>query len=207
MDQMLELFDTGGFMMYPLAIAAFIAFVLIVERLYALQQAKILKPELVSCIENMNSKNDLVTADQLSKTNPGPFSNIIQLVFKNKHLHTTEMSQAIEDQGQFEIKYLEKGVGMLETIASVAPLMGLLGTVFGIIKVFDKIEEVGLKDPAVFSGGISEALITTAFGLGIGIVVLIAFNLLSKRIENMISQIQHYASDLMLKLKQFETDK
>jgi biopolymer transport protein ExbB len=205
MDQMLEIFTAGGFMMYPLAIAGFIALVLILERLYALQNSKILRPELVACIENMNSKNDLNTADQLSKTHIGPFSSIIQLVFKNRHLPSSEMSQAIEDQGQFEVRYLEKGVSMLETIASIAPLMGLLGTVFGIIKVFDKIEDVGLKDPAVFSGGISEALITTAFGLGIGIIVLIAYNIISKRIENMISQIQHYASDLMLKLKQFES--
>ncbi len=186
MDKLLDLFFAGGFMMYPLAIAGFVALVLLLERLFALQQKKVLLPELVNIIENMTDKDDLKTADRLSKTHPGAFANIIQLVFRNRHLSVSEMTQAIEDQGQFEIKSLDRGVGMLETVASIAPLMGLLGTVFGIIKVFDKIKEVGLKDPGVFSGGISEALITTAFGLGIGITVLVAYNLLTKKIDNMI---------------------
>lgn len=204
MEELQELFFAGGFMMYPLVAAAFIALVLIVERLLALKRSKILEPELLNMIQNMNQKDDLKHVDQLSKSKPGPFANIIQLVFQNRNLESTEMSQAIEDQGQFEIKYLEKGIGILETIAGTAPLMGLLGTVFGIIKVFNKIEEVGLKDPAVFSGGISEALITTAVGLVIGIVVLISYNLISKKIENLIAQIQHNASELILKLKRFE---
>lgn len=207
MENVIELFNAGGYMMYPLLLFAFIALVLIIERIFALRMNRILVPSLVQIITKMTKEEDLTHAEQLSKSNPGPFSNIIEIVFENKHLSQAELHQAVEDQGQFEVRYLEKGLGIIETIAGTAPLMGLLGTVLGIIKVFDQIKVVGLDDPGVFSGGISEALITTAFGLVIGIIVLISYNLLAKKAENLVAEIQNYAVQIILKIKRIDSKK
>lgn len=205
LDELILLFESGGFMMYPLVISAFIALVLIVERMLALREKKILIPELHRFIISMNKEEDFVHAEQLSKTYPGPFANIMLVGLENRRLESAEITQFLEAQGQYEVRYLEKGLSILETIAGSAPLMGLLGTVFGIIKVFDKIKEIGLNDPGAFSGGISEALVTTAVGLVIGITVLIFHNLLSKRAENIIAEIERIATHLVQRVKQIET--
>lgn len=201
METLNQWFQDGGYMMYPLTLAAFVALIVIVERLFAIRRDQILRPELRIAIDDMESADDAQKCAELSRKTPGPFAQIINLVFENQTLSTSEIAQAIEDQGQYEIRVLERGVGLLETIAGIAPLMGLLGTVLGIITVFDQIQDVGLTDPGAFSGGISEALITTVYGLSIGIIVLISYNLINRRVENYVSQIQHTASQLMYKLK------
>jgi biopolymer transport protein ExbB len=204
MENIEWLFKVGGPVMYPLTFAAFFALIIIIERIFALRTKLILIPELVRFLKNIESEADLEKAEALSKTHSGAFANILLVGLKNRKLPLAEIHQFVEDQGQYEVRYLEKGLGMLETIAGVAPLLGLLGTVLGIIEVFQKINEVGLNDPAVFSGGISEALITTAVGLIIGIIVLIAFNMLSKRAENMVAEIEHNVNHLIQKMKQVE---
>ncbi|MCB0278161.1 MAG: MotA/TolQ/ExbB proton channel family protein [Calditrichaeota bacterium] len=204
MDEIIVMFESGGPMMYPLVISAFVALVLIVERVLALREKKILIPELQRFIISMKKESDFEHAEQLSKTYPGPFANIMLVGLENRHLDIAEINQFLEAQGQYEVRYLEKGLNILETIAGIAPLMGLLGTVFGIIRVFDKIKEVGLSDPGAFSGGISEALVTTAVGLVIGITVLIFHNLLSQKAENLIAEIERIATHLIQRIKQIE---
>jgi biopolymer transport protein ExbB len=205
-DKVVAIFNSGGFMMYPLLISAIIALIIIFERIFALREDKILIPDLLQFIKKMNRKEDLIHAEQLSKSHSGPFGNIMLVGLENRKLSTTEVRQFLEDQGQYEVRYLEKGLNILETIAGIAPLMGLLGTVFGIIKVFNKIEEIGLSDPAAFSGGISEALVTTAVGLVIGIAVLISYNFLTKKAENLVAEIENIATNLIQKIKQLEID-
>lgn len=204
METLTWLFEAGGIMMYPLFISALIAVVIITERVGAIKEKKILKPELVRFIHNLKDENDLSHAEQLSKTHSGPFANILLVGLENRKLPVSEIRQFVEDQGQYEVRFLEKGMGLLETIAGIAPLMGLLGTVIGIIKVFSKIEEIGLNDPGAFSGGISEALITTAVGLVIGIIVLVAYNLLTKKAENLVAEIEQNVNKLIQKMKQIE---
>ena len=205
-DEVVAIFNSGGFMMYPLLISAIIALIIIFERVFALRKDKILIPDLLQFIRKMNRKEDLIHAEQLSKSNSGPFGNIMLVGLENRKLPTAEVRQFLEDQGQYEVRYLEKGLNILETIAGIAPLMGLLGTVFGIIKVFNKIEEIGLSDPAAFSGGISEALVTTAVGLVIGIAVLVSYNFLTKKAENLVAEIENIATNLVQKIKQLEIE-
>jgi biopolymer transport protein ExbB len=207
METVTTLFESGGIMMYPLFFSALVALVIIFERISAIKEDKILKPELVRFIHNLKDENDLSHAEQLSKTHSGPFANILLVGLENRKQPVSDIHQFVEDQGQYEVRFLEKGMGLLETIAGIAPLMGLLGTVIGIIKVFSKIEEVGLKDPGVFSGGISEALITTAVGLVIGIVVLVSYNLLTKKAENLVAEIQQNVNRLIQRMKQIELSK
>jgi len=111
------------------------------------------------------------------------------------------MRDALIDAGRQRTPLLERRLVWLRTIAEAAPLLGLLGTVLGMIKMFGSISLAGLGDPNALSGGISEAMLTTAVGLGIGIPTLVAYNLLSARAEALISEIEAHASLLVGRLR------
>ena len=107
----------------------------------------------------------------------------------------------ISDQGRQEVGSLEKGLVVMETIASIAPLLGLLGTVIGMIKVFNVIQQQGLGQTQALSGGISEALITTVVGLSIGIPSVVGYTFFTDKAENLILDIEKYTSKLLRKRK------
>ena len=144
--------------------------------------------------------------EQLGKLKLGPFANIMFIDLENRKLLRSEVRQFLENRGQYEVRYLEKGLNLLETIAGVALFIGLLGTIFGIIKVFDKIKEVSLNNLAVFSGDILEALITRVFGPVIKITTLITYNFLSKKAENLITEIENIAIHLIQRINQIELE-
>lgn len=197
---MLELFERGGFMMYFLLIASLIAVAFIIERAVSLRKRKILIPEIISVVSNFNSLRDIDLATTICEKYDGPFPNIIKIGLNSYHLRKGEIRELLEDQGRQEIRKLERGLVVLETIASIAPLMGLLGTVLGMIQVFAVIKEQGIGQTAALSGGISEALLTTVTGLFIGIPALIAYNYFTSRAENLILDIEKYANLLVQKI-------
>ena len=197
---MLELFVRGGIMMYPLAIASLITVSIIFERLIMLRKKKIVIPEILNIVDQFKSENDINLAKNICQKYKGPLPNLIQLGLENNDLERGEIKEQIEDQGRQEVRKLEKGLGILETIAAIAPLMGLLGTVLGMIKVFAVIKEQGIGQASALSGGISEALITTVTGLFIGIPALIFFNYFSYKAENFVLDIEKYTDRLLQKL-------
>jgi biopolymer transport protein ExbB len=123
----------------------------------------------------------------------------------NSILDKNEIKELIEDQGRQEIRKLQKGLGVLETVAVLAPLMGFLGTVLGMIKVFDVIQKQGVGQAAALSGGISEALLTTVTGLFIGIPALIFYNYFSHKAENFVLDIEKHSGDLIKKLHRIKS--
>jgi len=141
-----------------------------------LRKRKIIVPEIINVVEQFSSFKDMELARNICSKYKGSLSNLIKLGLDNTDLNRNEIKELIEDEGRQEIRHLEKGLTILETIAVISPLMGLLGTVLGMIKVFGVIKEQGIGQAAALSGGISEALITTVTGLFIGIPVLIFFN-------------------------------
>lgn len=201
---MLELFERGGFMMYPLLLASLIAVAFIIERALSLRKRKILIPEIISVVNNFSTLRDIDLATTICEKYDGPLPNIIRIGLNNYHLGRTEMRELLEDQGRQEIRKLEKGLVVLETIAAIAPLMGLLGTVLGMIQVFAVIKEQGIGQTAALSGGISEALLTTVTGLFIGIPALIAYNYFTSRAENLVLDIEKYANLLVQKILQIQ---
>ena len=112
-----------------------------------------------------------------------------------------EVKEAIVDQGRQEARTLERGLGVLETVAGIAPLMGLLGTVLGMIRVFDVISRQGLGQTQSLSGGISEALITTVAGLSIAIPTLVAYNYFTHKVEDLVLEIEKYSAQILNKVK------
>jgi len=197
---MIELFERGGIMMYPLAIASFIAFVIIIERALVLRKKKIIIPDIINVIEQFNSLKDVELARNICSKFNGPLPNLIKVGLDNNEFERAEIKELIEDQGRQEVRQLERGLTLLETIAVSSPLLGLLGTVLGMIQVFTVIQEQGIGQASALSGGISEALVTTVTGLFIGIPVLFFYNMFTKRAENFVLDIEKYSNFLIQKL-------
>ena len=130
----------------------------------------------------------------------GPLSNVVKLGLRNFTLPKNEIKEILEDQGRQEIRKLERGLIVLETIAAIAPLLGLLGTVLGMVEVFEVIKDQGIGQTAALSGGISQALLTTVAGLFIGIPVLIAYNYFTNKSESLVLDIEKHTNDLVNKI-------
>jgi len=200
---MWEVILRGGVMMIPLFICSIVGITIIFERLYSLRQKKIVKSEIINLIENINASEDISLAKSICKENPGTFSNIVQVGLDNIHLQRDDIRQLIEDQGRQEVRILSRGLVTLETIAGISPLLGLLGTVLGMIRVFDVISLEGVGGAAKLSAGISEALITTVTGLSIGIFALVFYNFFSSKAEAIVLDIEKYSSNLIQRIKKF----
>ena len=186
---MLDYFERGGFMMYPLILSSILAIAIIIERAFILRRKKIIIPEVSNVIEQFKSLKDINLAKNIFAKYKGPLSNLMKTGMDNSDLERYEIKEVIEDQGRQEVRQLERGLTILETIAVISPLMGLLGTVLGMIKVFGVIKEQGIGQAAALSGGISEALITTVTGLFIGIFTLIFYNYFTKKAESFVLDI------------------
>jgi len=197
---MIEMFERGGIMMYPMALASFIALIIIIERAITLQKKKIIIPDIINVIEQFGSLKDVELARNICAKFNGPLPNLIKVGLDNSDLDRADIKELIEDQGRQEVRHLERGLTILETIAVISPLLGLLGTVLGMINVFTVLTEQGIGQASALSGGISEALVTTVTGLFIGIPVLISYNFFTKRAENFVLDIEKYSNFLIQKL-------
>jgi biopolymer transport protein ExbB len=197
----------GGILMIPLILCSIIVLAIVIERAFTLRRKKVLVPEIISVIETIKKPEDIHLAISICQKNEGAFANIVQLGLENKDLSNEELKELISDQGRQEVRSFEKGLVVIETIAGIAPLLGLLGTVTGMIKVFTVISEQGLGQTQALSGGISEALITTVVGLSIGIPSLVLYNYFTDKAENLIMDIEKFTSQLLRKLSRFQSTK
>lgn len=199
-------FQKGGIVMIPLMLCSIISVAILIEKIITLRRKKVIIPEIISVIENIKSPVDIELALSICEKNTGVFSNIVQIGLKNRNLPKDEMREMFVDQGRQEVRTLERGLGILETIAAIAPLLGLLGTVTGMIEVFDVITTQGVGQAKALAGGISEALITTVVGLFIGIPTLVFYNYFTIKAENLILDIENYSNKLEKKLHSFKVN-
>ena len=201
MSEVYSYLSRGGIIMIPLLLSSVLGLAIVIERAINLRRNKILIPEIISVVEEFNSVEDLKLASSMCEKNSGAFANIILTGLQNKDLSPEEVRELLSDQGRQEVRSLERGLPALETVAGIAPLLGLLGTVLGMIKVFTVISQQGTGQASLLAGGISEALITTATGLVIGILALIMYNYFSHKAENYILDIEKYTTQLMQKIR------
>ena len=199
MVEIIHEIQKGGIIMVPLLLSSIIALAIVIERAFSLRKKSVLKSTIIAAIQNIQSEEDIKVAVRLCEGNSGPFANIIRVALLNLDLPREDLKEMIVDQGRQEVRTLERGLTTLETIAGVSPLLGLMGTVLGMIKVFNVISVQGIGQASVLSGGISEALITTVTGLAIGIPALIAFNYFTNRAESLVMDIEKYSSELLQK--------
>jgi len=207
MENVTVFFGKGGVMMYFLLLSSVIAMAIVIEKIYSLKKSRVIIPEIVNLIENIKSKKDIDLAISLCKKYKGPFANIILSGLEYKDSEKEDIKEVLNDSGRQETYNLGKGLSLLETIAGISPLLGLLGTVIGILKVFNVIQEMGVGQAQSMAGGISEALITTIAGLSIAIPAVVAYNYFSDKTESLVLEMEKYSSLLIKKLNTLNGDK
>ena len=194
---MIDLFLRGGLMMYPLLLVSIMALAVFIERLWALRRVNILSINLVQAIANLKSQKELDNMQKIAAAQDNVLSRLVLFLMNYSDLSREEQKEIVEEQSRQEIRSLRQRLGIIETIAGIAPLMGLLGTVLGMIRVFAGLNVQGVVKAASLSGGIAEALITTATGLIIGIPALVIYNFLASRSENFVLDLEQYLNQFI----------
>jgi biopolymer transport protein ExbB len=187
---MWEIVRAGGPLMWPILLCSVIAAAIILERMWTLQLRRVVPADLtrrIWALVEAGQINDKVVA--ALETN-SPLGKLLAAGLKSRHRPRAVMMERLEDEGRHVAQDLDRFLNTLGTIAGVAPLIGLLGTVTGIIKAFNAIQEGGMGDPRLLSGGISEALITTAAGLCVAIPAYIAYRHLRRRVDRIVAQME-----------------
>ena len=170
---MFELIQSGGLLMIPILFCSVMAMGIVGERFWTLRKKKILPPEMVSQVWNLAKAKKLDAKTLRHLKDSSPLGRILANGLKSRSLGRDVMKESIAESGRQVAHKLERFLNTLGTIATITPLLGLLGTVVGMIKVFAAIVSHGVGDPAVLAGGISVALITTAAGLSVAIPCVI----------------------------------
>lgn len=201
---MWSLFAKGGITMIPLTALSVIGLAVVIEKFISLRNSKVLRQEVLNCIDLVRTRSDIPMAIKICERYDTPLANIIRAGLEEVGAPVADIRQHMEDTGRREVKRLERYLFVLETVAAASPLLGLLGTVFGIFKVFSVISIEGVGVAGSLAGGIAEALITTAFGLSIGIPSLVLYNLFDSRVENLSAKIEGSAHALLKKLTAME---
>ena len=186
---LLTLFADGGFMMYPLVLCSLIALGVMIAKFWTLWAAHKDTAKVLAEVDELARAGDIDGAIAAAGSKRGPASAILMAGLrriKGREVGEGEIEQAVSTVGTIELGFLERGLVVLATIANVAPLMGFLGTVAGMILAFASIEAAGSVDPALVAGGIKVALLTTASGLAIAIPVNIGYNFFVTRIDKLI---------------------
>ncbi len=204
MEHVLEFFRKGGITMYPLLLCSIVGLAIVIEKFIVLRRKKVIIPEIVNVLDNIKSSADSGLALSICEKHKGPFADVIRVGLESWFLPREEIKEALNDQGRQEVRQLERGLVILETIGGIAPLLGLLGTVTGILKVFNIISTMGVGQATALAGGISEALITTIAGLSIGIPAVVGYNYFTDRAEGFILEIEKYSSQLLNKMISFQ---
>jgi biopolymer transport protein ExbB len=186
MVSMWEIIRAGGAFMWPIVMCSVIAVAIVVERFWTLQSSRVIPRDLSqkvwNWIETDQLNDQLIAALEVNS----PLGELLANGLKNRNKPRNMMVERLEDGGRHVVHELERYLTTLGTIAAIAPLLGLLGTVAGIIHAFNAITANGLGDPRTLSGGIGEALITTAAGLTVAIPSLIAYRFLRGKVERLV---------------------
>lgn len=192
----------GGIFMLPILLCSLLAVALIIERLWYYHQARCnihtFYPQLCSLVE----KKHVDDAIMLCKNHRGILPKIFRMVLQNHHRPTEEIEKLISVAGTREIQKLAQHVRGLGIIGHVTPLMGLLGTVVGMVKTFMQIAQLsGHVNPSILAGGIWEALLTTAAGLTVAIPVVIIYHYFEGTVEGFAFQMKNYSLELLERVK------
>ena len=180
----LELAMKGGWIMVVLAILSILGVYIFVERFMTLRKSMNRNPYLLDRIKDNLRDNDVKSAINYCEKQNTPMSRILAKGVKDYRLDAVSVRQVLENNAGLEIANLEKGLPVLSTIAAVAPMLGFLGTVTGMVQAFWQMSNAGNNiDVSLLSGGIYEAMVTTVGGLIVGIIAIFAYNYLVARVD------------------------
>ncbi len=194
---MFELLKAGGFLIWPILLCSVVALAIVLERFLALKSGDVAPPELIERIRKLMKKGDLSSSDINEIEENSPLGRVLAAGLRNPNQHRVVIKEAIEEAGRHVVHDLERHLTTLGTIANITPLLGLLGTVIGMIKVFSAITTFGVGDPQALAEGISEALVTTAAGLSVGIPSLMFYRFFKGKVNELTVDMEQQALKFM----------
>ena len=193
---MWEIVRAGGPMMWPIILASIAAVAITLERLWTLQDKRVMPAALLQSVSKLIETDQIEAGVIVKLQQHSPLGRVFAEGLANRKRPRAIMMERLEDAGRHVIYELERFLNTLGTIAGVSPLLGLLGTVAGIIKAFNAITAGGMGDPRALSAGIGEALITTAAGLCVAIPSLVAYRYLRGRVDRIVIEMEKQSISL-----------
>ena len=194
---MWEIIKAGGPVMWPIIFCSIAAVAIILERLWSLQDNRVIPPNLAEKVWKLVESRSLTDKHVVALAQNSPLGRILAAGVANRHRTRDIIKESIEDAGRHVVHELDRFLNMLGTIAAVSPLLGLLGTVVGIISAFNAITSQGVGDPRALSGGIGQALIATAAGLCVAIPSLMGYRYLRGKVERLVVEMEKEALKLV----------
>ncbi|MDH3813964.1 MAG: MotA/TolQ/ExbB proton channel family protein [Acidobacteriota bacterium] len=194
---MVDILISGGPVMVPLGLLSMVAVAIIMERLWVLRRSNFLQNSTVQTLSGLLASDKFQGSIDFCRRHPGPFTDLVVALVENRHAPYEELKEILEDTGRLQLMGLQRGLPALGTIVAGAPLLGLLGTVIGMIKIFSVVATAGSGITEQLSSGISQALITTATGLVIAIPALFVHSYLESRALSILSDIEAQILDYL----------
>ncbi len=185
-------------MMYLLLLVSAVALVVFIERLLHYHRAQINSAEFLTGVRNVLKRDNVVEAISICEATPGPVARLVKLAILNRETGREGVREALEEAGLLEVPRLESKLNLLATIAQIAPIMGLLGTVLGFITLFRDIQTEGLNaQSATLAAGVWQALVCTAFGLAIAIPSYAGYNYLVSRVNSIVLDMEKASTEIL----------
>lgn len=196
-----DFYIKGGVFMHPILLCSIVAVAIFMERLWSLRRKRVIPESLIPKVERLIKEEKFSDAVAVCKADESSMARIIIAALKNAGKKREHLKETMQEIGGREANYLEKYLEALATIASISTLLGLLGTISGMIQIFAVISRETSVNPATLAGGISEALNTTAFGLVVAIPATVFYKYLMGKAEGMIIEMEEYATHIVEILK------
>ncbi len=194
---MVDLFLQGGIFMWPILGLLIFGLMVTLERIYTLTKASVVTKKFIPKINKALNDKGVAEALEVCKKTPGPIAEVFHAGLSRADQGVEVVEKAIETAGSIEMAFLEKGMIWLSTVITLAPMLGFAGTVSGMVRAFQDIAAANDISPAVVAGGISEALLTTLFGLIVGITISIFYNLFTARVDGIIIDMEENSVNLL----------
>ena len=199
---MLELMQKGGVVMILIALLALIGTIIIIERLIFFRKIRGDEEKMINRLKSALEKGHFDEATSICENNPTPITNLMKVGIEHKDFSESEIKDTIMSAANLEIPRLERFLPALGTVAHIAPLLGLLGTVTGNIEAFGVLGQFAAGgDPRALANGIAEALLTTAAGIVVAVPAIIFYNYLVSKVNHIIIRLENRVSELVLLLK------
>ena len=203
---MVDILISGGPVMIPLGVLSLVALAIIIERLWVLRRSNFLQTSTVETLSGLLASDKFQGAVDFCRRHPSPFADLVTALVENRRAPYEELKEILEDTGRLQLASLQRGLPALATIVAGAPLLGLLGTVIGMIKIFSVVATAGSGITEQLSSGISQALITTATGLVIAIPALFTHSYLEARAIGILSDIEAQILDFLHLVREHAKD-
>jgi biopolymer transport protein ExbB len=193
-----KLVTHGGPVMFLLLLVSAVAIVVVIERILHYHREQINSAEFLNGVRTVLKRDNIVEALSICDATPGPVARMVKVSILSRDRGREGVREALEEAGLAEVPRLEEKLNLLATIAQIAPVLGLLGSVLGLIKIFAALEEKGqFSHFEALAGGVWQALVCTAFGLAISVPAYAAYNYLVKRVNDIVLDMERASSEML----------